>query len=588
MKPLVDILGEIQRQQEINPHDLLPHLSLEQRADRCAVNIELAQAYLNAGLAGRAKVFAERALLLSDFSEQVLPLYVGIQNAVGDAASIRAAYKRVGMKFATAGNIIRAIEYFNLSNYAFHNAGRGDTYEYDLDVLDKIRELARPFCFGRRKHPVVVRKGERTRVAYLVFGATHSESVLIKLLCHFGRHHDPEQFDVRFYVPNRLLPTVSPETIEYNSLRRRNIENLEYQGAHVVAPASTDALECLFDTAKWIDDFRPHLLVTTAALADLGHYFIQALQPAPVTIGLCYGPPQQYSPPDLDWVISAGIHPLIDNPCSGSLIPIELDAPDPAVAYNRSDFGIPERSVVILCAGRPEKLKDHEYWTALFRLLREHLDVFLVVVGLAEEPPFLPAMIKPDVKERFLRFGWRTDYIKILGLVDILVDTFPSGGGITLFDAMALGKPVISFHNDYMRLYSQAEWSVGDEWVEDAEVLVARGDFDQFHAVVSRLIEDPDFRARIGAQCRETVMRSRGDPERMVRRHEQVYRKVIEIVATRARAAPATSRVGSFRGMLARRLLLLNGRIQRHRAFATAGRGARYAYSRLSTLWPRG
>jgi glycosyltransferase involved in cell wall biosynthesis len=558
MKPLADIINEVQSGQSVDPGDLLPHLSVEHAADRFAVNAALARAYLKAGAVGRAKVFADRALLQSDYAHHFLPLFVEIQHAAGDVKSVRAAYKRIGMKYSAEGNIAGAIEYFNLSHYALQKAGRGDVYEYDFDVMEKVFAMARPYRFGQSVASTIARAGDKIRVAYLVLGASHSESVLVKLLCEFGRHHDRAQFDVRFYVPDRLHEPTSPEAIQYNLLRSTNIEKLESQGARVIAPTSTDVLECLLYTAEEIRGFRPHLLVTTAVLADFGHYFIRALRPAAVTLGLCYGPPEQYSPPDLDWVISATMHPLIDNPCSGSLIPIETTPPDPtdASGYNRTDFGIPEHAVVVLCAGRPEKLQHEEFWSALFRVLRENLDAFLLVIGMAEEPPFLAAMTPPDIKARFSGLGWRTDFLKILGMADILVDTFPSGGGITLFDAMALGKPVVTFHNDYSKRYSQAEWSVGDEWVEDPELLVARGDFDRFIAIVSRLIANPELRARTGARCRSAVLRSRGDPERMVRRHEKAYRKVIECGATEDGNRFGISWLRALRGWLGRRCLL--------------------------------
>lgn len=580
MKPLPEILGEIRRGHPVDSVDLLPHLSVERRIDRFAVNAALARAFLDAGNVDRAKVFADRALPLADFPEQFLPSYVEIQRLAGDVAAIQEAYKRLGMKLAAEGSIAGAIEHFNSNHYAFQRAGQGDVYKYDLDVLEAVRTLARPYRYDHDKPMSHRADAEKIRVAYLVYGATHSESVLVKLLCLFARHHDRSEFDVTFYVPDRLLPPSSPEAVQYNSLRSRNIERLRNEGGRVIAPASTDTLHCLLDTAAAIRESRPHLLITTAALADYGHYFIRALQPAPVTIGLCYGPPAQFSPPDLDWVISATMHPLIDNPCDGSLVPIEADPPDPreALEYMRADFGIPDDAVVIVCAGRPEKLQNEAYWSALLRVLREHHSAFLVVVGMANEPPFLAAMAPPEVRERFRPLGWRTDYIKILGMADILVDTFPSGGGITLFDAMALGKPVVSFHNDYSSLYNQAEWSVGDEWIEDPDLLIARGDFDQFNAVVSRLVENASLRVQIGARCQAAALRSRGNPERMVRRHEQVYRKVIELVAAQA---TRPSRLGWLTSLKVRvRRFLLRTRLGRR--WILLVRGARDTYTRAS------
>jgi hypothetical protein len=46
--------------------------------------------------------------------------------------------------------------------------------------------------------------------------------------------------------------------------------------------------------------------------------------------------------------------------------------------------------------------------------------------------------------------------------------------------------------------------------------------------VVSRLIDDELHRAQMGALCKEQIHLLRGNPERMVRRYESVYSKIIE------------------------------------------------------------
>jgi glycosyltransferase involved in cell wall biosynthesis len=302
-----------------------------------------------------------------------------------------------------------------------------------------------------------------------------------------------------------------------------------------------------------------------------------------VTIGLTFGPPQQYASPDLDWAISATKHPLMDSPCSGSLVEIEVELADPreAAGYIRSDFGIADRAVIVLCAGRPEKFLNQEFWKALISVLLGHLEACLVVVGVPEEPRFLSDLLPADARNRFVRLGWRTDYLKILGLADILVDTFPSGGGVTLFDAMALGIPVVSFQNDYLRPYSQADWSPAEEWLEPSELLIGRGNLDQLELILSRLIEDPSYRTSMGEQCRETIVRNRGNPERMVRRHEQIYERVIAMTPSHTSASLTQAK---------RRVRLRPARSGpkhgRHPAILSLGRRAiQVLYFRLSRLW---
>ena len=132
-------------------------------------------------------------------------------------------------------------------------------------------------------------------------------------------------------------------------------------------------------------------------------------------------------------------------------------------------------------------------------------------------------MVSQDVKGRIRFFDWRReeDYLKILCLADILIDTFPSGGGAILFDAMALGIPVVSFKNNYLRRFDQTDWSVAEEIVGIPEMMVPRRDFTHFKAVISRLIEDKDYRQGMSERCRNDTHERRGNPRQTVQRCEE-------------------------------------------------------------------
>ena len=143
-------------------------------------------------------------------------------------------------------------------------------------------------------------------------------------------------------------------------------------------------------------------------------------------------------------------------------------------------------------------------------------------------PPWLTYFSSPGVRSRVRFLKWEPNYLKILAMADIVIDTFPSGGGFVLMDAMALGIPVVSFGNDYMKRFDQTDWSVGVEIISIPELIIERGDVDAFQLLVSRLIADPAYRRRTGEECRERIFQDRGHPERMVKRYENVYRKILE------------------------------------------------------------
>jgi glycosyltransferase involved in cell wall biosynthesis len=138
--------------------------------------------------------------------------------------------------------------------------------------------------------------------------------------------------------------------------------------------------------------------------------------------------------------------------------------------------------------------------------------------------------------------GWREDILSIFCLADVVIDTYPSGGGHVLIDAMALGIPFVSFENNYMRNFDQTDWSVADEFVSIPELIVHRGDFEKFLDAVSKLIEDSEYRRRMGDLCREQIRASMGNPERGIRAYENV---LLELINGKMKRQPPSWQINS-------------------------------------------
>ena len=429
------ILARISSSEEVCTSDLLPYLCREKREERCTINARLAQAYSKSGTMEHlqlAKVFVQRAWMLGGFSPNLLPLYIKINSALNDTQAIQDAYKRLGMKMVSQGEVSEAIRYFDLWQYAYAALNRVDRYEYDFDILESVERQAVPYRLPLRTKikPLL---GRKIRLAYLLKGMAETGSVLLKMNLIFAKYHDRSQFELTFFAPETKQIVFNSET------GKENIRLFENCSCKVIlAPNRKDTKACLLGVAQMIYDAEPDILITSAALADFKHYFLTSLRPAPVIIGFVQGPPPQFAPPSLDWGIAWIKHPLIDCPVNCSLVDMEEELPQrkDVIAYERREFNIPDRSCLLVSAGRHVKFQDPKFWKAIIDVLTVHPDTFYLVIGVEENQlPFLRSMLS-QIKEsdstlklekrgglpkdshlsrysdRYVSVGWRSDLIR--------------------------------------------------------------------------------------------------------------------------------------------------------------------------------
>lgn len=524
---LAAVLSRIESGESVSSEELLPYLCLERREERAAVNRLLAEAYWKSGREehrGHARVSVRRAWLLGRFSPELLPLYTEIHAALGDVQGIRDAYKRVGMAAAERGDVAAALDYFNLWQYADHTFKKLDSYAYDFDILASVDRLAQPHRLAPKPR-AEFHAGDRIRVAYLVKGVLEPGSVLVKMLLLYARLHDRSRVEPMFFAPESEREVLASEVGREHV---RLFEGLGYKLA--TAPRADGKRDGLLAVARQIHDAAPDVRVAGAALANFEHYFITSLRPAPFVMGFVLGPPEQFAPLALDWGIAWSRHPLIDCPVNCTLMDMELEMPERGAIrpYERRELGIPDDALILGTAGRYVKFQDPEYWRAIIDLLAGHPRLHYLAMGVEEaQVPFLPSMLTPEVRSRVRFLGWRgEDYLRALCLVDIYLDTYPSGGGTVLNDAMSLAIPVVAFGNDYMKQFTQTDWSPADGF-NMPEIVVPRGDFEQMKRAVSRLADDRGHRLELGRRCRERLRDTRANPERAVRRCEDIYERVL-------------------------------------------------------------
>lgn len=539
------LLKRIKGGEAFDDAELLPFLTHESKRERYHVNLGLAEAF-HARYAGgtdaarslvRARDCAARAFLLSRYSPEALPQVLRADAAAGDARAAGEALKRVGLEYAARGDFASALAAFDRWSYAHAEFTQIDLHDtFDPDVIECVERMAALHRFDTRARDISP-NDRPVRVAYLTQGLTEVNSVLVKIDQVFARLHDRARFEPAYFSVE------SESAVAASADARAGMEEFERAGCPVtVAPDREPLLERLLALGERIRDFEPDILVTSAGLASFRNFFVASLRPAPVTISLHQGPSPQFTWHDFDHAVSWFRTNIPDCPADCSYVPLEFDftARGEVEPAPRAELEVPEDATLLVSGGRWPKFQNRDYWRALVQLLEEHPKLYWLILGPEERQiPFLSEVLTPAARAKIRFRGWRREYMGLVATADIFVDSYPVGGGVLVMEAMALGLPVLSFSHDYVKAYSNNDCSGGDEILGACETLLARGDFEGMKRAVAALVADPARRRSLGEEWGARLRRERGRPERMVRRCEEIYERVLRRAGGRHSEAAA-------------------------------------------------
>lgn len=502
---------------------LLPFLCAPKLLDRIEANYQLALAYYNHRNFQTAKDFIERAFFLSEYSQAIIPLFEKIQLALGNIDAVKHAFKRAGMVAAYQNKIEDAVSLLNCWQYSHMTYSNQDQYEYDWDVEKALRTIAdslRPPAPTRQ----AANSNPKIRLGYLVKDITVKGSNLIRINHALTSAHNKNQFDVHIFC----LET--DREIFYSEAATAEIERfLQTQcTVHSVPHEEASSLaNRLTAAANIIQNNNIDILITSALMADLTHYILAAMKPAKKIVSLLQGPPEQFTSSIVDWTISWSPHPAIEAPTDCSLIDLKMnfDIDKPQKPYQREDYNLKTEDCVLFCAGRTPKFQDCEYWQTMKMLLEDNQEAVYMIAGATiDQVPEIVKTFPQEVLARIHFLGWRKDIKSLLTLADIVLDTYPSGGGLILLEAMAQGLPVIAHKNNYMRPFSQIDWSPAEDIVDIPYLLIERGDQKQFLERASELIRNRNLAKQYGERCRNTV--STYSPIPGVKKCEQILQQL--------------------------------------------------------------
>ena len=186
----------------------------------------------------------------------------------------------------------------------------------------------------------------------------------------------------------------------------------------------------------------------------------------------------------------------------------------------RAKHEVPLQSVVVGFVGRLTEQKGVTYFLqAASAISQKRNDCRFIIVGDGELRDELQEYAKNLNLENIVFAGYQRDVPAYLAMFDIFV--LPSlweGLPVALVEAMAAGKPVVA-----------TAVSGTPEVVTDGETgfLVEPKNADQLAERITRLIEDPSLRDRMGRAARIRV-KEKFSAATMIRATEQLYQELLE------------------------------------------------------------
>lgn len=172
-------------------------------------------------------------------------------------------------------------------------------------------------------------------------------------------------------------------------------------------------------------------------------------------------------------------------------------------------------------------VRDWKGWSVLIRAFA-HVnpgapDVRLLFVGCDHDRDRIRVATEANragVADKVFTLPYRRDMPAVLAACDVVVDASYAGTGITgtIREAMALARPVIA-----------SDCGGNRELVVDGEVglLVRPRDPNALAGALSRLIDDPDLRNRLGLAARKRVV-EHFSTDRRIDQLETLYRKIVK------------------------------------------------------------
>ena len=198
------------------------------------------------------------------------------------------------------------------------------------------------------------------------------------------------------------------------------------------------------------------------------------------------------------------------------------------IAAARQGLGIAPGTIALGTITRLMPSKGNQYLLeAAPKVLAKHPNVRFFIVGEGELQPELEAQARAlGLGDRLVFAGFTRDVGAALSALDLVV--FPSlweGTPLTLFEALAMGKPIVATDADGLL----------DVLTDGKDALIVpKANAERLAEAMCRVVEQPDLAAALGGQSRQTG--ARYDIAAFVRKMERLYLLLHELSRATGRA----------------------------------------------------
>jgi glycosyltransferase involved in cell wall biosynthesis len=188
----------------------------------------------------------------------------------------------------------------------------------------------------------------------------------------------------------------------------------------------------------------------------------------------------------------------------------------------RREFGFPADALLVSTIGALHPRKSHDLFVqAAHQVSAAEPRSCFLIVGDGDLRAELETLARAHGLEGRLAFtGLRDDIARLLSATDVYVKPGVVEGfiGITVLEALSLGKPVVAFETEDVKL-ALTDGETG--------LIVPNGDIERLASGIVYLLRNPDVGRRLGQAGQQVVM-ERFDFGVLARRLEEFYQGVLD------------------------------------------------------------